>query len=192
MLRVLLRRTIPKVCGRFEQNSQGSRCPRQVPAVAPARRSRSRLLPVRGSVPPVKEGMEHYSTDLLRLGLPHSMPCADLSWLCHLQDSGPPLPLDGLPAGLPWLSFCIEALGPHPQTSAPTCLTTYGPLCSLDLYCLSRHPPPLGTSSPTSTPPPTLPVAPSQEAAQSPHQCMSPPPSSLLAQGLVLSFWSGS
>ena len=168
MLRVLLRRTIPKVCGRFEENSHGGCCPRRDPMVAPVRRSRSRLLPRKGSVAPVKEGMEHYSVDSFQLGPPHSTPCGDLSWLCHLQTQAHPSLLDCLLAGLPWLSFCIEALGPHPQPCAPTAPTTSGPLCSLDLYCLTHHSPPLGASSPTSAPPPALPVAPSPEAAVSP------------------------
>lgn len=168
MLRVLLRRTIPKVCGRFEQNSHGSRCPRQVPMVAPVRRSRSRLLPMKGSVAPAKEGMEHYSMDSLRLGLPHSMTCGDLSWLCHLQDSGPPLPAGLLACWTPLAVLLRRGSWPPPTALCSKAPTTSGPLCSLDLYCLAHHAPPLGTSSPTSAPPPTLPVAPSQEAAASP------------------------
>lgn len=154
--------------------------------VAPARRlRRSRLLPVRGSVPSVKGGGT-YSTGLLRAG------AASLHALWGPAGLRPhSLPAGWLACWPPWLSFCIEALAPIHRPLLRLVSPHMDP-CSLDLYCLSCHPPPLGTLVSCFHPPPILPVAPSQEAAQSPHQYMSPPPSSLLAQGLALSQWSGS
>lgn len=64
MLRVLPRRSVPKVCGRFERNAQGSHCPRRVSMTAPVtRRPRPRLLPEEGSAHPWKGGRNVTAAD---------------------------------------------------------------------------------------------------------------------------------
>lgn len=175
MLRVLPRRSVPKVCGRFEQNAQGSHCPRRVSMTAPVtRRPRPRLLPEEGSAHPWKRGCECYSC----------RPAVGVCAPSFPTPRGPELALP--PAGLsstpPRLPLCL--LNPNGCPSGPRLLPPSHPrgpvlrqlppcggpyiawtcaVCPVTLHSWEPHPllPP-----PPPSPPPTLPGAPSQEVAQ--------------------------